>query len=247
MCRCPHAVLLILLLQAPLPVVADETARYAELAGRIADGIGLDRDLVQAVIAAESAYDPDAVSPVGAVGLMQVMPETARDYGVEGQARLAEPATNLATGMRHLKRLLEKYDNIGQAVMAYNAGEGALARGGGRVDYPETQRYTHRVLTDYLGRKGVAPYSEAARALLGIELSPAMARAGGERRAAPGARAYRVASRDGGAACGRERHARRSSGRCATALRAAPETRAAGLSAGAADGALAAAGDLQRR
>ncbi|GAB0149967.1 MULTISPECIES: lytic transglycosylase domain-containing protein [Marichromatium] len=187
MCRCPHAVLLILLLQAPLPVVADETARYAELAGRIADGIGLDRDLVQAVIAAESAYDPDAVSPVGAVGLMQVMPETARDYGVEGQARLAEPATNLATGMRHLKRLLEKYDNIGQAVMAYNAGEGALARGGGRVDYPETQRYTHRVLTDYLGRKGVAPYSEAARALLGIELSPAMARAGGERSGASGA------------------------------------------------------------
>ncbi|AHF04331.1 lytic transglycosylase [Marichromatium purpuratum 984] len=186
MCRCPRAVLLILLLHAPLSVVAGEPTRYAELAGRIADGIGLDRDLVQAVIAAESAYDPDAVSPVGAVGLMQVMPETARDYGVEGQTRLAEPATNLTTGMRHLKRLLEKYDNIGQAVMAYNAGEGALARGGGRVDYPETQRYTHRVLTDYLGRKGVAPYSEAARALVGIELSPAMARAGGERSGAEG-------------------------------------------------------------
>ncbi|NKN34636.1 lytic transglycosylase domain-containing protein [Marichromatium bheemlicum] len=160
---------------------------YAELAGRIADGVGLDRDLVQALIAAESGYDPQAVSPVGAIGLMQVMPETARDYGVVEHATLVDPETNLRTGMRHLKRLLEKYDNIARAVMAYNAGEGAVARGGGWVDYPETQRYTHRVLTDYLGRKGVAPYSETARTLVGIELTPAMARAGGEGRSGRGA------------------------------------------------------------
>ncbi|MBK1642194.1 hypothetical protein CKO12_09945 [Chromatium okenii] len=138
---------------------------------------GLDRDLIHALIRAESAYNPQAVSPAGAVGLMQVMPATAADYGVNHSAALFEPKTNLNTGMRHFKRLLNKYDNIAAAVMAYNAGEGALERGGGVVNYAETQRYTHQVLTTYLKSKGIAPYSPEARAVTGIDLNPKMATA----------------------------------------------------------------------
>ena len=137
----------------------------------------LDADLAHALIKAESAYDPRAVSHKGAVGLMQLMPATASDYGVRSADALFDPRTNLDTGMRHLKRLLDKYGSIGHAVMAYNAGEGALERSGGFVTYPETQRYTHAVLVSYLRKKGVEPYSARARQLVGIEVTPAMSRA----------------------------------------------------------------------
>jgi len=138
---------------------------------------GLELDLVHAVVRAESAYDAHAVSPAGAVGLMQIMPETAADYGVRSVAALFDADTNVRIGTRHLKRLVSRY-GIGKAVMAYNAGEGALARHGGFVTFAETQRYTHRVLTSYLGRKGVDAYSSKARRITGITLSPAMADAG---------------------------------------------------------------------
>ncbi|GEM_PF-3862435 len=151
----------------PLKTMVDQTALTH----------GLDRDLIHALIRAESAYNPQAVSPAGAVGLMQVMPATAADYGVNHAAALLEPKTNLNTGMRHFKRLLNKYGNIAAAVMAYNAGEGALERGGGVVNYAETQRYTHQVLTAYLKSKGIAPYSPEARAATGIDLNPKMATA----------------------------------------------------------------------
>ncbi len=147
-------------------------------AERVASQHGLDPDLVDAIIRAESAYDPHAISPAGAVGLMQVMPETAADYGIQTLEGLFEPDTNLSTGMRHLKRLLGKYGSIGAAVMAYNAGEATLERGNGFVTYPETQRYTHQVLSTYLERKGIAPYSDEAREVVGMVLTPAMARAG---------------------------------------------------------------------
>lgn len=153
--------------RAELNAMVDQTAQTH----------GLDRDLVHALIRAESAYNPQAVSPAGALGLMQVMPATAADYGVNRAEALFEPATNLNTGMRHFKRLLSKYNNIGAAVMAYNAGEGALERGGGMVSYAETQRYTHQVLLAYLKSKGIAPYSPDARAATGIDLKPEMATA----------------------------------------------------------------------
>lgn len=146
---------------------------------RFAGTYQLDLDLVHSLIKAESAYNVHAVSRAGAVGLMQVMPATGVDYGVTSVDALFDPEINLHTGMRHLKRLLEKYDSIGQAVMAYNAGEGALERGGGFVTYPETQRYAHAVLVSYLRKKGVPPYSEEARQVLGIDVTPAMAQAAG--------------------------------------------------------------------
>lgn len=150
------------------------------LVARTAKQYGVEVDLVDAIVLAESAYNPKAVSPVGAVGLMQVMPETAADYGVHSVDALFDPKTNVRTGVRHLKRLLRQF-GIGKAVMAYNAGEGALNRHGGFVTYPETQRYTHRVLTTYLRRKGIKPYSMEARKLTGVPLTPAMANASAAR------------------------------------------------------------------
>ncbi|WPL11774.1 MULTISPECIES: lytic transglycosylase domain-containing protein [Thiorhodovibrio] len=147
-----------------------------KLVDRMAAKYGLDASLVHAIVRAESNYNPHAVSRAGAVGLMQVMPETAADYGVTSREKLFDPTINAQTGSRHLKRLLGKY-SIGKAVMAYNAGEGALERSNGFVTYPETQVYTYRVLTTYLRGKGIKPYSPEAQKLTGITLTPAMARA----------------------------------------------------------------------
>lgn len=167
-------------LPMPPDVPVPGRAALIRIIERAAQRYGVETDLVHAVVRAESGYDPHAVSPAGAVGLMQVMPVTAADYGVGSVDALFDPDTNVRTGVRHLKRLLGKY-GIGKAVMAYNAGEGALERGNGFVRYAETQRYTHRVLTSYLGKKGVAPYSAKARQLTGVTLTPAMARAGSGR------------------------------------------------------------------
>jgi soluble lytic murein transglycosylase-like protein len=166
-----------------LPV--PDRAAIDRMIDAMAERYGVERSLVHAVVRAESAYDPHAVSHKGAVGLMQVMPATAADYGVDSVEALFDPRTNLRTGVRHLKRLLQRF-GVGRAVMAYNAGEGALERHNGFVSYPETQRYTHRVLSAYLRARGVEPYSLEARALTGVTLTPAMARAqGGGARAAP--------------------------------------------------------------
>lgn len=152
------------------------------LLDRYADRYGLERALVHAVARAESAYNPHAVSRAGAVGVMQVMPATAADYGVASVDALFDATTNVRVGVRHLKRLVDRY-GIGKAVMAYNAGEGALQRHNGFVSYAETQRYTHQVLTAYLQQKGISPYSAKARELTGVTLTPAMAKAnGGSRR-----------------------------------------------------------------
>ena len=128
------------------PLIEDTAKKY-----------GLDKDLVHAVIAAESGYNPKAVSRAGAIGLMQVMPATAADYGVDSTDALFDPKVNIDTGSRHLKRLLGKYNNIRQAVMAYNAGEGALDSNLGLVPYDETRVYTIRVINNYWVSKGKKP------------------------------------------------------------------------------------------
>ncbi len=133
----------------------------------------LDVSLVHAVIRAESSYNPRAVSPAGAIGLMQIMPATAAMYGIGSADALFDAKTNVRVGTRHLNLLIGRH-GIGKAIMAYNAGEGALARHNGFVTYRETQRYTHRVLTEYLKGKGIDPYSTMAKQLTGIALSPAM-------------------------------------------------------------------------
>jgi hypothetical protein len=119
---------------------------------------GVERALVSAIIAAESAFDPHAVSHAGAIGLMQVMPATAAEYGVTDARHLFDPAVNVRTGVRHLKRLLDKYNNdYGRAIMAYNAGEGVVDRTNSNVTYLETLNYTEAVIRNYRRNGGNAP------------------------------------------------------------------------------------------
>ncbi len=121
--------------------------RYAPLVDRVAARYRISAQLVHAVVRAESAYDPRAVSRAGAVGLMQLMPETAARYGVRDRR---DPAANLDGGVRYLIDLLEQFDSVTLALAAYNAGEGAVIRHGNRVPpYPETQGYVRKVLVYY--------------------------------------------------------------------------------------------------
>ena len=150
----------------PMPPAGPRLSRseIAPLINRTADQLGVERALVHAVVAAESAYNPSAVSHAGAVGLMQVMPATAGDYGVGTAEALFDPKTNIRTGVRHLKRLLDKYGNdYGRAIMAYNAGEGVVDRTNNNVTYAETLNYTEAVIRLYRGNGGTQPTDEAVR------------------------------------------------------------------------------------
>ena len=111
---------------------------------------GLEAELVQAVIAAESNFDPNAISDRGAQGLMQLMPATAADLGVRD---VWDPYENVSGGARHLARLLSKYEDVSIALAAYNAGEGAVERNGGIPPFQETQEYVERVLGYYRSYK----------------------------------------------------------------------------------------------
>ncbi len=127
--------------------LAKRRARYDALIDRTARKYGLDPQLLHAVIRAESAYDPGAVSPKGAVGLMQLLPATARRYGV---VDLRDPKANLEAGARYLKDLLKQFGDVKLALAAYNAGEAAVQKYGNRVPpYRETRRYVARVMQFY--------------------------------------------------------------------------------------------------
>jgi len=127
---------------------------------------GVEVALVHAIIAAESGYDTRAVSRAGALGVMQIMPATARDYGVSEPRELFDPHVNIGIGVRHLKRLLEKYDNdYGTAIMAYNAGEGAVDRTDAAVTFSETLDYTEAVIRNYRNLGGNHPTETALKKL----------------------------------------------------------------------------------
>jgi soluble lytic murein transglycosylase-like protein len=121
---------------------------YAPLVQKAAREHSLDRALLQAMIAAESGFDPHAVSRKGAVGLMQLMPETARRYGVRNPY---DPADNIRGGAKYLRDLLQKFNNdLSLTLAAYNAGEDAIVQYGNRIPpYRETLDYVPRVLTLY--------------------------------------------------------------------------------------------------
>ena len=115
---------------------------------------GLDPRLVRAVVQAESGYNPFAVSVKGAQGLMQLMPETARDLAV---ARPFDPGENLRGGTEYLRRMIERFGGrIELALAAYNAGPTAVERHGGVPPYRETREYVDRVLALW-GGSGSAP------------------------------------------------------------------------------------------
>jgi soluble lytic murein transglycosylase-like protein len=112
---------------------------------------GVDADLLKAIIAVESGYQRNAVSPRGATGLMQITPETASRYATPADAaRLIEPRINIHTGARMLADLIRRFRSIDVALAAWNAGEGTVRRAGNRVpDIDETQAHVHLVLELY--------------------------------------------------------------------------------------------------
>jgi soluble lytic murein transglycosylase-like protein len=115
---------------------------------RIANAHDLRPELIHAVIRAESAYQADAVSSKGAVGLMQLMPATAERYGVVDRS---DPEQNVQGGVAYLRDLLELFESdLRLALAAYNAGENAVMRYGNAIPpYPETQNYVRKVIRFY--------------------------------------------------------------------------------------------------
>ena len=124
----------------------------------------IDYELLQAVVATESGFNAQAVSPKGALGLMQLMPATAEQYGVRAdpkrtqEAKLFDPRINIAAGSRYLSYLLKMFKgDFELAVAAYNAGEGAVQRAGNKIpNYHETQNYVKTVLQLYAYLKPAA-------------------------------------------------------------------------------------------
>ena len=108
---------------------------------------GIDKRLAHALVRVESNYDPLAISRKGAMGLMQLMPATAQQYGVRDPF---DPLENLEAGMRHLRYLMDRFDPR-RAIAAYNAGEGAVRRYGAVPPYRETQNYVQRILAIFQG------------------------------------------------------------------------------------------------
>jgi soluble lytic murein transglycosylase-like protein len=125
-----------------------DRARYAKPIQDAAKATRLDAALIHAVISAESGYNPFARSRKGAAGLMQLMPETAKRYGVKNRL---DPAQNISGGARYLRDLIRMFNNDVQlAVAAYNAGENAVVRAGNRIPpYQETMTYVPRVMSYY--------------------------------------------------------------------------------------------------
>ncbi len=123
-------------------------SRFSSVIASAAYKNRVDERLVHAVIQTESAYNPSAVSSAGAVGLMQLMPDTARRYGVTNRS---DPAQNVEGGTRYLKYLLGMFNyNLGLAVAAYNAGENAVIKYNNTIPpYPETRNYVKQVLARY--------------------------------------------------------------------------------------------------
>lgn len=127
-------------------------AHLDPLIGQAARHTRLDPALIEAVARVESGFDSAARSPKGAQGLMQLMPATARRYGVDDPL---DPAQNLLGGARYLRDLIDRFTTLPLALAAYNAGEGAVERHGNAIPpYAETEAYVPRVLDHYQRLRG---------------------------------------------------------------------------------------------
>jgi soluble lytic murein transglycosylase-like protein len=112
----------------------------------------VDRNLVRALVKVESNFNPNAVSRKGAMGLMQLMPQTARQLNLKNPF---DPQQNIDAGVRHLKQLLDNYNgDVRLSLAAYNAGSGAVSRSRGIPRYSETQNYVRRITNLYDGNLG---------------------------------------------------------------------------------------------
>ena len=133
---------------AQTPPVFDTQRPFGAIISREAESNSLDPQLIDALIAVESNHNPSARSPKGAIGLMQLMPDTAKRYGI---ADPYKAESNIRGGTRYLRDLLLMFDgDLHLALAAYNAGEKAVIRFGNRIPpYPETQNYVPKVLKKY--------------------------------------------------------------------------------------------------
>ena len=128
------------------------STKFDELFNEIARTYNLDPKLLHAIAKVESNYNPRAVSPKGALGVMQLIPSTARLVGVSDPF---DPRENIHGGARYLRYLLDKFGDLTLALAAYNAGPKAVEAYGGIPPYAETQRYVRSVLSLYQRLKGL--------------------------------------------------------------------------------------------
>ncbi|MCE5216864.1 lytic transglycosylase domain-containing protein [bacterium] len=120
-----------------------KASAYDGLIRQAAQKYGIEEKVIRAVIRAESDYNPRCVSRAGAQGLMQLMPENCRDYGVTDPF---DPGQNIDAGVHQLKDMLSRFGQLDLALAAYNAGPGAVKRYGGVPPYRETQAYVRKIL-----------------------------------------------------------------------------------------------------
>lgn len=142
-------------------IVAVQDPNVTNMIDRIADEQGVETHLVHSVIRAESNYNANAVSPKGAQGIMQLIPSTARRFGVSNAFDAEE---NIQGGVRYLRFLLDYYQgDYAKAIAAYNAGESAVDKYNGVPPYAETQNYVYQVARNLRAARLAAPKNIAAK------------------------------------------------------------------------------------
>ena len=129
--------------QGPATGALLQSTPYGEIISAVSEAHGVDPLLVRAVIQVESNYQTRARSRKGAMGLMQLMPATARSYNVRNPF---DPRANIEAGIKHLKSLIDRFGKVDLGLAAYNAGEGAVTKFNGIPPYRETRNYVSRIL-----------------------------------------------------------------------------------------------------